>query len=213
MRASLIACASVVLVLVSAEVVFRWTKTNAEDTRALVHVAVAVVAALLPIFMTHAQIAVIASIFCVVMTVSKREGVLRSIHGVDRRTIGEIAFPAGIATLALAGVSWPLYEYGVVVMGLGDAAANVVGRRCGRHRIRVARGHKSVEGSAALFVVAFLAGTVVLRSCGVAATRGILAALATALVVTLVEAALTLGLDDLVLPLAAAVTLGLLGGV
>lgn len=85
--------------------------------------------------------------------------------------------------------------------GLGDTAAALVGRAWGRHAIP---GGKTVEGSLAFFAVAMMIG---LAAPGVA----VVAALSAALVTTVVEAGP--GADNVWVPLAAAATLTLVGGV
>lgn len=91
---------------------------------------------------------------------------------------------------------------GILLAGVADAVAAVVGRRWGRHRFA---GGKSVEGSLAfLAVAAAIAG-------GLGA--GLVAAVGVAVVVTIIEA-LTLRIDDnLYLPLAGAVVFSILAGV
>jgi CDP-diglyceride synthetase len=106
---------------------------------------------------------------------------------VARRASGYVAaatlFPGGPAVAA------------VLVAGVGDAAAAVVGKRWGRLRYP---GGKSVEGSLVFFLVVLAIGRVLLPDAGIAPL------LALAAVLTLVEApALTVD-DNLYLPPAAA---------
>lgn len=105
-----------------------------------------------------------------------------------------------IGTLAAALAAPPMIAgAGILIAGLADAAAAIVGRRFGRTRIA---GGKSLEGSVACFSTAFL---IALAIPGTAP----LGALATALAVTLLEA-LKLPFDDnLYLPLFTALALRL----
>lgn len=109
-----------------------------------------------------------------------------------------------IGTLAAVYAAPPaLAAAGVLMAGLGDAAGAIVGRNLGRLRLP---GGKSVEGSTACFVVAYgVAGMI----------PGItpMMALAGALVATTLEAASTRLDDNLVLPLAATLTLRLVASV
>jgi dolichol kinase len=107
--------------------------------------------------------------------------------GATTLAIGYVAaatlFPGGPAVAA------------VLVAGVGDAAAAVVGKRWGRLRYP---GGKSVEGSLVFFLVVLAIGRVLLPDAGIAPL------LALAAVLTLVEApALTVD-DNLYLPPAAA---------
>jgi phytol kinase len=94
--------------------------------------------------------------------------------------------------------------YGYLVAGFGDAVGEPVGTRFGRHRYRVpsARGvasWRSVEGSAAVFLVSLAAVAVAVALRGAAAM--LVPMLFIALVATLVEAASPHGWDNLTMQL------------
>jgi dolichol kinase len=104
-----------------------------------------------------------------------------------------------LAVLLLPG--WPAVA-GILVAGVADPAAALVGRRFGRHRYP---GGKSVEGSAAFLALAFLA-LLALPGVGVAGAAFV------ALGLTVVEA-LTLPVDDnLYLPALGAAAVALILG-
>ena len=104
----------------------------------------------------------------------------------------------GLASAVLAG---PYASVGYLVAGWGDAVGEPVGTRWGQHRYRVPSlagvpAERSLEGSAAVFAVAWLAAAVALR--GVGMGHGvILVALACALAGAAAEAASNHGLDNL----------------
>ena len=98
----------------------------------------------------------------------------------------------------------------IYAWGFGDAAAALVGKRWGRHKIHLghADNHKSLEGSAAMFVtslvsVAFL---LVLRG-GLNAAGYVIVPIVTALVSTIAELYSKGGYDTVVCPLSAMVVL------
>jgi dolichol kinase len=99
---------------------------------------------------------------------------------------GSAAFLAWVAPPAIAALA-------VASLVFGDAAAALVGRRWGRPRI----GRKSLEGSAACFVVCLLLGLALLPG------RPLVAA-AAALVTTVIEASWLPVDDNLAVPLATA---------
>lgn len=86
---------------------------------------------------------------------------------------------------------------GILMAGIGDSAAALVGRHFGRIRFA---GDKSMQGSAACFAAAFI---VALLIPGVPP----IAALAGALLTTLFEVAVTSFDDNLILPLSAALVI------
>ncbi len=75
----------------------------------------------------------------------------------------------------------------VYAWGFGDAAAALIGKRWGRHKIhlRHADSHKSAEGSAAMFSVSFISVAVILLCRG---GMGVAASLSISLIVALVSA-------------------------
>src|SRR2546428_23364 len=86
---------------------------------------------------------------------------------------------------------------------VSDPAAGLLGRACGRLAFFAASDRKSVEGSAAFFVAAFLGvHLALLLLTGVARDASVLIALQLALIVTSFEAISLHGNDNLVVPLA-----------
>lgn len=95
----------------------------------------------------------------------------------------------------------------VLAWGLGDAAAALVGKRFGRKIItgRLVEGRKSLEGTLAMFAMAFASVMVVLLAYGsVIWYRCIPIAVVTAAVCAVVELYTKNGMDTLTCPIAAA---------
>lgn len=94
----------------------------------------------------------------------------------------------------------------VYAWGFGDAAAALVGKPFGKHKItwRFADPKKSVEGSAAMFITAFLSVlAILLLRGGLTLLICAMIALATALVSTLAELCSRNGNDTVICPLSA----------
>lgn len=92
----------------------------------------------------------------------------------------------------------PIAAVGFLYAGLGDAAAALVGRRFGRHRMRC---RKSLEGSLAFLLASLVAGWAAPNVAFPPAAMGAVAA-------TLVEAVpLPTTVDNLVLPIVSAATI------
>lgn len=111
----------------------------------------------------------------------------------SRQLTGATTLAAGFALTVLLTPP-QIAAVGILVAGLADAAAALVGRRYGRHRIR---NGKSVEGGAASFVTSLLL-------LGLAPGTNLLGALIIAPVLTLLEIAPLPVDDNVVLPIAAA---------
>ncbi|MFA6563143.1 MAG: hypothetical protein WCV00_14630 [Verrucomicrobiia bacterium] len=129
--------------------------------------------------------------------------------GVERESWGELVFPLAVAFLfALARGDAVLFCVPVMILTLADMMAAVIGRRYGFARYETDEGWKSVEGSAAFFIVAFLAAhlTLLLGS-NAGRWECVLIAAVMGLILTLMEAIAWRGLDNLFVPLASYVCL------
>lgn len=119
----------------------------------------------------------------------------------------------GLSSALIAG---PYAGVGYLVAGWGDAVGEPVGTRWGRHRYSVPSlggvpAQRSLEGSAAVFGVGWLAATIALLGAGVGPVA-VWIALACAAVGTVAEALSNHGLDNLTVQVAASVTALLLVG-
>lgn len=198
-----VAAFSVVFValLAGAEASHRRWKVEPELARKAAHVSSALVAATLPWFMSFPAVAVLALLFVPFMLLSRRLELFPAVHAVERSTLGEMWFPLGVAVVALAVPEGGPYAYGVLVMGLSDAAAGVVGQRYGHRAFRILGAWKTYAGSATFFLVTLVLSLVALALTGAPSPATVVALAAT---LTVVEASLGRGTDNLVLPVTAA---------
>jgi phytol kinase len=171
-----------------------------ELIRKLAHMSSALFAAGLPLVLRFDEIALLGIFFAGLMATSQRVGIFTAIHGVSRRTYGETLFPLGIAVLALVSPSRLPFAYGVLVLGLGDGLAALVGERYGRRPIPLLRTRKTLWGTGAFLGVCFALGVVLLAPTGVSPMYLFAAAAVMAVALTPIELFLTYGLDNLALP-------------
>ncbi len=107
----------------------------------------------------------------------------------------------------------PLFAVAAIfAWGPGDAAAAIVGRNFGRHKLRgrFIEGTKSLEGFLAMAVTAFLCSLLTLTLGGIPLTEALLLALILAPIEAAVELFSKHGLDTVTCPIAAAIVLALL---
>ncbi len=171
-----------------------------ELVRKLAHISSASFAALLPLVLGFDEIALLGVLFAALMAASQRIGIFTAIHAVSRDTYGEVLFPLGISALALACPSPLPFAYGVLVLGLGDGLAALVGERYGRRRIPLLQTNKTLWGTGAFLTVCFALGVALLAPTGVSPLYLLAAAAVIAIALTPVELFLTYGLDNLALP-------------
>ncbi len=146
--------------------------------------------------------------FCIATFIAmrrRRGGTGDVLHAVVRVSVGEIAFPVAVAFLfTAAGDRLLLYIVPVAILTFADAAGALAGVRYGTARYRTDEGVKSVEGSAAFFLVAFFTAHVpLLLFSGMGREECLLAATIMGLLVMLAEAAAWQGLDNVFVPVAA----------
>jgi dolichol kinase len=125
--------------------------------------------------------------------------------GESGRLTGTPAYVAGVA-LALLLFPEPAAVAAVLFLAVGDVAATTVGERWGRRRV----GAKSLEGTAAFFAAALLAGFVSRAALGGPAAGAVVAGAWSAALLELFMP--RWANDNLVIPLAAALFMTLLGG-
>lgn len=192
--------------LVAVEIGFR-RGLGPETTRRIAHVVGAVSVAFLPLFLQLPELIVLAVLFTAVLVLTRGRNTLRSVHAIDRASVGALVFPAGLLLAVLVGWHHPgAIAYAALVLGLADPAAAAVGTRMKGVGWAVVGGHKTLSGSVAFYIVTFAVGVLI----GVA-TGGphLFAALAAAAVLTTIEGSIGYGLDNLPVP-AVASTLGII---
>lgn len=194
-----------------AEVGRRYGSIKPELTRKFTHVGSGAVIFFTPWLLSSVwSVGVLCGGFAVILTLSDRLGLLRSVHGVGRRTFGVCLYPIAVFTThVLADGDALLFQIAILVMALSDTVAALVGQRAGQVRYRVGDGTRSLEGSAAFMALTFL---LVMLSL-VAAGRGVwpdllLVTLLVALLSTAVESISILGFDNLLIPYSVVFILG-----
>ena len=189
------------------EVLARRVGLSPELVRKLAHMSSAVLAAMLPLVVSFAEIALLGLFFAALMALSLRLGIFKAIHGVSRPTYGEVFFPLGIAALAVACPSELPFAFGVLVLGVCDGLAALVGGRFGRRVVPLVETRKTLWGTGTFLGACFVLGVLIMLPTGVSVSYAIAAAAAMAIALTPVELFLTYGFDNLVLPTVAGLLL------
>ncbi|MGZ8198127.1 MAG: hypothetical protein ACXWVP_07210 [Burkholderiales bacterium] len=124
---------------------------------------------------------------------------------IRRVSVGEFCFIAATGIVFFLAKDDPvLYCIPILLLTLADAAAALVGTAYGRRRYATMWDYKTVEGSAAFFVVGFLCIAVPLAWFTPAnAMEAVAVAVLIALATTVLEAAIGGGFDNLFIPLGA----------
>jgi phytol kinase len=145
------------------------------------------------------------------MVISKKTGLLKSVHDVKRRSGGSIYYPIAVYLSFLIAVTSgkpQFYLIAILVLALSDSFAALIGGQYGLKLYKVEEDHKSLEGSVVFFFSTFiivLVGLLLLSSTGRA--ESILIAVYIALLITAFEAISLNGADNLFIPLGTLVVL------
>lgn len=188
-----------ILVLVIIDRSSRRFPHSLEGPRKTAHIVGGMIVAALPLILPLYAVAILGVVFLPIFLLSRRFSLLPSIHAAERTTIGELYFPAGIACACVLTPNIAAVIDGILVMVLADGFAAIVGKRAGRHPLRVPFGKKTIEGSAAFFAIALCIAVAVAFVRHISPDRT-LALAGTAVIMTGVEAATAGGLDNLLLP-------------
>jgi phytol kinase len=185
-------------------------KPPVEWTRKLVHFLGGLVTAAFPwLFESHWWVLLLGASFFLILWGTRRAGLLRSVHGVARRSEGGLYFPLAIYLLFLVGADQPVfYLISILVLVVSDAVAAVLGSAYGRASYLVELDTRTIEGSTVFFLATFLiAHLPLLLVAGFDPMVSVLVAAQLALIVTLLEGICVRGSDNIVVPLATFFTL------
>ena len=202
-----LAILGVFTILLVAEYLARTTKMHAELTRKFVHMLVGSFVAFWPFFLSWRQIEILSLAFFVVILISVKFTIFRSIHTVPRQAVGEIGFAMVIGFLALISSSEWIFAAAMLCLSIGDAMAAIVGLLLGDgNQYKVFGKTKSIAGTAA-----FLAVTVMVMAVYVMASHdsaNITTLLVIPILATITENVAVNGTDNLIMPMLIALLLG-----
>jgi phytol kinase len=196
----IIALAGVAGLIVIGEYLRRVHLFQTEVTRKFIHISVAIFAASWPFFLEWNQIYLISMLMLAGNVFSRLLGIFSAIHGVQRRTWGEIFYAVGIGMTAILSQNKWSFAAAMLVMGLSDGLAALVGTLIDDVRRYKILGHtKSVAGTMTFFfttlIVLFFCASIGHLTAGVAVLFGL------AVAATLVENVSFGGTDNLLVPL------------
>lgn len=177
------------------ELVKRKLSLTANVSRRITHIGAALIAAISPLFLSQQVIVIACLLFAALVFFGRKTTFLSSIHGVERKSFGDVFLPLGEALSAIVFLphSIAAFQFGVLVMGISDAFAGLGGEKFGRHKVQLFGNTKSVEGSAIFFICTLILTLFFVPVFGYQL-------ITIAAVLTIVEFLSIYGLDNLVLP-------------
>jgi phytol kinase len=204
--ASLVA---ILLLLLVTEQLWRKGKLEVETSRKIVHMGTGVLVSSWPHYLDWIVVQILSLALLVVVLVSYKLHIFKSIHSIKRLTIGELLYPVGIGVCALLMPAPWVFTVAVLHLTLADGLAAIMGVKYGaRTRYNLLSHGKSLVGSATFFLVSyaiFVVSSFVVSENSLPHFFGMF--VAAALVLTAVENISWYGLDDVTVPLATIVLL------
>lgn len=153
----LIGLTGVCILAVTGEYLRRVHLFHAEVTRKFIHISVAAFVASWPFFMDWKQIELISLLMFGGILVSRYLRLFKAIHGIQRRTWGELFFAMSIGIAAVLSQSAWVFAAAMLIMGVADGFAALVGTLLDKtHRYKVFGHAKSYEGTITFFVMSII---------------------------------------------------------
>jgi len=150
---TIVAVAVVFLILAFSEYLSRYRGVHSELTRKIVHILVGIFVAFWPFFLSWRQIQTLSLLFLVAVLISLKLNIFSSVHGINRRSMGEVLFAVVIGVLAFIVTSKWVFAAAMLHLSIADGLAAVVGLAYGeRNSYRIMGRTKSLAGSLAFFV-------------------------------------------------------------
>jgi phytol kinase len=207
MYIGILSVVAILLVVILANYSSKHNLLPKEISRKLPHVTAGIAAAIC-VFLINYEVIILFNVCLILLAfILKKLGLFNNLREVGRLSWGEFFIPIGIIATALLNPDPWVFCAAMLLMGIADAAAAIIGTKYGNHSF-VYLGHKkSLEGSAAFFVVALVITALLLFAVpsGLESVPAIIV-LIFPIVITAVEALAPFGSDNLLIPFVTAIT-------
>lgn len=196
------------VIVLLAELGHRWQWFTAEQSRKIVHIGTGNVIALAWFLRLPAWVGITSATLAGMITLlSYWLPILPGVNSVGRKSYGTFFYSVSMGLLI--AIFWPLKhpEYaviGILVMAWGDGLAAIVGQKWGRHPYQVLGNSKSWEGTTALLLVSYIVTTIVLYTAHGNLLYIWLVGIPVAIAAVILESISQFGIDNITLPLGAA---------
>lgn len=197
--------ASFLTIFGSAEFLYHQFNLKVEWSRKYVHCAAGLLTLLFPVMLgSHWLVLLMSSCFAVILFLSKRLNLLQSIHNIERKSKGAILYPIAIYFCFLLQdmVGARIFFYlPVLIMAISDPVAALCGKRFPKGKYQIGQARKTLVGSAAFMMSAFVLCMIVFGFWWQLPLQTImLFSIIVAFLTTLVEAVSGRGMDNITIP-------------
>jgi phytol kinase len=195
-------------IVLTAELLHRYTDTNPEQVRKIVHIGTGNVILLAWLLELPAWVGMTSAILAGMITlISYQLPILPGVNSVGRKSLGTFFYAVSIGVVT--AVFWPLDlpYYGVIgilIMAWGDGLAAIIGQKFGKHPYTIFGNTKSWEGTFTMLLVSYGVVSIVLFSVQGNIWQTWVVGIPVAIVATAIESIAQWGLDNLTVPLSSA---------
>ena len=190
-----------------AELLYHIFKIEAELTRKLVHICTGILTMLFPIMLdNHWLVLFLCTSFLVILVLSMKFDLLKSINAIDRKSRGSILYPIVVYIIYLIYTQFDNYVFfylPILTMAVCDPIAALVGKRWPIGSYKVGKDNKTMAGSSAFAMAGLVLSMVLLLNMtDLSWGNALLVGAAVTLVAAFVEGISQNGYDNLLIPFA-----------
>ena len=157
MHTIVLAVLPVFILLIFTESLWRSNKLRGESARKFIHILVGSYVAFWPFYISFDTIQLISALFLIAVGISLKFKIFKSIHGVARKTWGEVLFAVCIGLLAVLTDNPWVFMACILHMSVADGFAALAGKRWGKgNRYHISRHEKSVIGTTIFWLCSLL---------------------------------------------------------
>lgn len=195
-------------IVLTAELLHRYTDTAPERVRKVVHIGTGNVILLAWLLELPAWVGITSAILAAIVTlISYQLPILPGVNSVGRKSLGTFFYAVSIGVVS--AVFWPLQlpyygAIGILIMAWGDGLAAIVGQKYGKHPYTIVGNTKSWEGTITMLLVSYTIVTLVLLSVHGNIWQTWIVGIPVAICATAIESIAQWGLDNLTVPLISA---------
>jgi len=173
-------------------------------TRKIAHIGSGIIVAFFPLLISLNTAIIIGVISSLFLIFTKKYKLLNSIHNIEKSSIGDIIFAPSLTLCAI--LFWPiqpiLFQTGALVLGLSDGFAGLIGEKLKMKPYNI-NSKKTLWGSIIFFIITFIILLTVIYFQYLLSITLIFYIFISSLLLTIIEALLTKGWDNLFIPIAA----------
>ena len=194
------------LLFAVAQLLYYKLKVNVNITRKIVHIGTGMLTLLFPLLLNnHWQVLILCATFAIILTVSKKFHLLKSIHLIERFSYGSILYPVAVYCCYLVYYYFNkeliFFYLPVLILAICDPVAAIIGSRFPYGIFNIGKGKKSLSGSVSFFISSIIVSLVLFNFLS---SRSVITILPLvfliALISSVVEALSTKGTDNITIP-------------